>query len=255
VTDAIHCRECWLVHSATTACGLDAVALSRTDEGRAELKRRQNAAYARHGAARGATGYAEAWRWAQKAGAPYEALSALREGPDDSAALAAARKFNRDGEALALVLLGPTGVGKTLAASLVAVDFAARWPWNEQPSGGAVEPIRYVAAATLTRLSAYDAAAQHHVESLQRCQLLVLEDAGDEGTDLGRGLFVELLMARHAARRRTVITGNLRPSTFRERYGAAVADRIRSSGYAPDLFAEKSRRRRARPATKTEAET
>jgi hypothetical protein len=230
--------------------------MSKTDEGRATLQQRRTAAYARHAAARETSSYDEAWRWAQKAGVPYEALSALRGGPEDCAALTAARKFNRDAEALFLVLLGPTGVGKTLAATLVVVDFASRWPWNEQPSGGAVEPIRYVASSTLTRLSAYDAEAQRYVESLQRCHLLVLEDSGDEGTELGRGLFVELLMVRHTSRKRTVVTGNMRPSMFLERYGAAAWDRIRSSGYVPDLFTEKSRRRRSeKPEIKPTRET
>jgi DNA replication protein DnaC len=228
--------------------------MSQTPEGQAELEQRRKAAYARHGAARDANSYTEAWRWAQKAGAPYEALRTLREGPADSAALAAARKFNRDTEALFLLLLGPPGVGKTLAASLVAVDFASKWPWNEQPSGSPAEPIRYTDAAPLTRLSAFDAEAKRYVEALRSCQLLVLEDAGDEGTELGKGLFVELLMARHASRRRSVITGNLRPESFRARYGAAVADRIRTAGYVPDLFGEKSRRAR-RPQEMSEART
>lgn len=244
----ILCRDCWTVHNATTDCTLEAIRAWRTPEGRAELESRRKAVYARFGAARESSGYDEAWRWAQKAGVPYEALAALRQGPQDSAALTATRRFNRDSEALFLLLLGPPGVGKTLAASLAAVDFAAKWPWNEQPSGPQVEPLRYVDAATLTRLSAYDAEEKRYTESLRTCRFLVLEDIGDEGTDLGRGVLVEVLMARHAARRKTVLTGNLRPEAFRARYGAAVADRIRSTGLVPDLFGEKSRRTRRQEA-------
>lgn len=243
----IQCRDCWKVHDAYTDCTLEALHMWQTPEGKQELEGRRKALYAACAGDREANGYAEAWRWAQKAGTPYEALATLKRGPEDSTALAAARKFNRDADALFLLLLGPPGVGKTLAASLVAVDFASKWPWNEQAMGSAAEPIRYVDAATLTRLSAFDAEAKRYAEALRSCPLLVLEDVGDEGTELGKGLLVELLMARHAANRRTVLTGNLRPEAFRTRYGAAVADRIRAGGYVPGLFGEKSRRMRREP--------
>lgn len=241
----IACRECWRSHDAFSDCWDQVIALCGTDEGRAVLERRRKELYAKAAGERQASDLVEGWRWAQKAGAPYDALAALKRGPEESEALKAARKFNQDSEALFLLLLGPTGVGKTLAASLAVVDFASQWPWNEQPSGiGAAEPVRYVDSSSLTRLSAFDAEAGRYVDSLRSCHLLVLEDAGDEGTELGKGVFVELLMARHARRRRTVVTGNLRPPQFRQRYGEAVADRIRTSGYMPDLFSEKSRRRR-----------
>lgn len=242
----IQCHDCWLVHDIAFDCTLDALHMAQNPEGKEELERRKKAAYGAVASARDANAYAEAWRWAQKAGAPYEALRALRQGPDDSPALTAARKFNRDPEALFLLLLGPPGVGKTLAASLVVVDFASKWPWNDMPGGGAAEPIRYTDSASLTRLSAFDSEAKRYVESLRSCHMLVLEDAGDEGTEMGKGLFVELLMARHANRLRTVVTSNLRPEAFRARYGAAVADRVRASGYVPDLFGEVSRRARVR---------
>lgn len=250
----IQCRDCWLVHAAEFDCTLDTLHMSQNPESRQELERRKRAAYAAVAGTRDTNAYSEAWRWAQKAGAPYEALRTLREGPEDSRALTAARKFNRDSEALFLLLLGPTGVGKTLAASLAVVDFASKWPWNEGSTGSVVDPIRYTDCAPLIRLSAFDAEAKRYVEALRACPLLVLEDAGDEGTDVGRGLFIELLMARHAARRRTVVTGNLRPEAFRMRYGAAVADRVRSAGYVPDLFGEKSRRIRVRTQRRPEAE-
>jgi DNA polymerase III delta prime subunit len=244
VSFRISCRECWQDHDAHFDCWDIVRGLKATPEGAQELEQRRKAVYAAAAGAREANSYSEAWRWAQKAGAPHEALRKLREGPDECASLKAARTFNRDTEALFLLLLGPPGVGKTLAASLAVVDFASKWPWNEQPSGPGVEPIRYEAAANLTRLSAFDAEAKRYVESMRGCHLLVLEDCGDEGTELGKGLFVELLMARHASRRRTVITGNLQTAAFRARYGAAVADRIRACGYVPDLFGEKSRRTR-----------
>jgi hypothetical protein len=37
------------------------------------------------------------------------------------------------------------------------------------------------------------------------------------------------------------------PEEFRDRYGKAVADRIKSSGYVPSLAGEKSQRTKYRP--------
>jgi hypothetical protein len=246
----IVCRECWCVHDAYLDCYESMKALA-SEAGQTELWQRRKRLYSRAAGEREVVNYAEGWRWAQKAGVPYEALSTLRGRPEESEALKACRKFNADAMAIFLLLLGPTGVGKTLAASLAVVDFASRWPWNEQPSGQREEPIRYAQASSLTRLSAFNAEADRYVDSLRSCHLLALEDAGEEGTELGRGLFVELLLARHAKRKRTVITSNLRPTQFRDRYGAAVADRIQATGYVPNLFAEKSRRRKGNPLLKS----
>lgn len=241
----ISCRDCWKTHDAMRNCYADGFGLVLSESGRAELKARQKALYASYTARGEASGYSEAWTKAKKSGAPYEALKALKSGPRDSEALAAARKFNRDSESLFLVLLGPPGVGKTLAATLAVVDFCSKWPWNEQPSGGAnSEPVLFVDAATLTRLPTFDAESRKYTDRLRACRLLVLEDAGDEATEAGKALFVELLLAREKTNRRTVITANLRPEAFKLRYGDAVADRVRASGYVPNLFGEKSQRER-----------
>lgn len=223
---------------------LEILRLLKTPEGQAELKQRQTDVYTRYAARQDTQDLREAWGRAQKAGAPYAALAALKQGPRASIALTEAKKFSGDPQAMFLVLLGPTGVGKTMAAAQVAVDFAARWPWNNLSTGSTLEPIRYVDSSSLTRISAFDAEAQRYADALRKCPLLILEDAGDEGTELGKGLFVELLMGRHSSRKRTVVTSNLRPEAFKARYGSAIWDRIRESGFAPNLFGETSKRER-----------
>jgi DNA replication protein DnaC len=236
------CSDCWRIHGPALDCVLDALHMRQTEEGRAELARRKAEVYARAAGEDNKRRFEDGWHWAQKHHVPMPALRALRAGPGESKALTAARAFIRDREKLFLVLLGPTGVGKTLAAALVALDFCARWPWNQQSTGGTHSPLHYVDAATLTRLSAFDDEAQRYVQDLKDARLLVLEDAGDEGTELGKGVLVELLMHRHATERRTVLTSNLTREGFKARYGDAVADRVRSSGLVPNLSGEKSRR-------------
>lgn len=217
--------------------------LYRTPEGRKQLLAEYYETLRRRGNERAtASTPAEAWSWAQKSGAPYDALKKLRYGPEESVALTAAKEFNADPEALFLLLLGPTGVGKTLAASLVVVDFCGKYPWNQQSTGQSIHPVEYADAAAVARLSVYGDADKAYVDRLRNAHLLVLEDMGDEGTELGKGLLVEVLMHRHASRRRTVLTSNLTKDPFKARYGQAVADRIRSSGIIPNLHGQTSRR-------------
>lgn len=236
----IVCRDCWRIHDAYAKC--EGFSMWLTESGREEINRRKEAMYAKAAAEREHRDDGEAFHLAQKAGAPYQALAALKQGPRATLAIQEARKFNTDAEAVFLLLLGAAGVGKSLAATLVAVDFAKKWPWNEGQTGTDLEPLRYVDAVTLMRVSVFDSEAQRYVDGLKRCHLLVLEDVGDEGTELGKGLLVELLMTRHASRRRTVVTGNLVPNVFQERYGRAVWDRIKSSGYIPSLAGQTSQR-------------
>lgn len=166
-----------------------------------------------------------------RAGFPIQAVSALRNAqPRES--LDQAKTFVADKFALFLVMLGERGLGKTVAAAYVAQEFARRFAWNEQIGGGiAIEPIRCIPASTLTRMSAFEKSDDDLLYQLERAGLLVVDDMGDEGTELGKATLVDLLIRRHGKGRRTVITSNLRGDAFKERYGAALADRIRSSGF------------------------
>jgi DNA replication protein DnaC len=192
---------------------------------------------------------AEEWHRAAKAGVPADALATLRSNPKDTEALSAARRFCSPAGsfALFLLLLGRPGAGKTVAAAHVVLEFCRRWAWNEQPTGTTFEPVMWVEAARLTRMSAFDANDKAYVEQLTSTRLLVLDDAGDEGTELGKGVLVELLMARDARRRRTVLCSNLPAEEFKARYGEAVSDRVRKSGIVPNLAKAQSLRKRVTP--------
>ena len=229
------CRDCWTEHGPAHDCVREVLRLVATDAGRQELARRKAEVYAQAAGQAQSQRLADGLHWAQKHGVPYQALRALREGPRDSKALAAARSFIRDKDARYLLLLGATGLGKTLAASLVVTDFCARWPWNAQPSGNAHAPVHFVEAKQLTHASAFDAEKERYLQALKDCRLLVLDDVGDEGTDLGRGAVADLLAHRGDNGRRTVVTSNLTRDGFKARYGEAVARRIRDWGHVPTL--------------------
>lgn len=209
--------------------------MRETDEGRAALAQRKAAAYEKaHGAQEGSR-LSDGLHWAQKHGVPFDALRVLREGAKDNQALVAARQFIRAKDARYLLLLGRTRLGKTVAASLVMTDFCTRWPWNNQSTGNGLSPVHFVEAKRLTHASAFDSEKERHLQELRDCRLLVLDDAGDEGTELGRGALADLLTHRGDNGRRTVVTSNLTREGFKQRYGDAVARRIRDHGMVPNL--------------------
>jgi len=183
----------------------------------------------------------------RRAGFPVQAVSALRA-LEPREALDEAKRFVEDRAALFLVMLGDRGRGKTVGAAYVAQDVARRFNW-EQPSGGfQLEPFRCIPASTVTRLSAFSQTDTELLNALERCLLLVVDDMGDEGTDMGRGALVDLLIRRHSKGRRSVLTSNLRGDAFKARYGEALADRIRSSGYVLELKGTSMRGRHGRAA-------
>lgn len=92
-----------------------------------------------------------------------------------------------------LVLVGPTGTGKTVAA--------AWWAWTRRG--------RVVKASRLARMSWYDEA---RVDALIGAPALVVDELGTECDDakgVWRSRLDELCDARYDARRPTVITSNL----------------------------------------------
>lgn len=182
----------------------------------------------------------------QRMGVPQLALLGLR-GAKPNAALDGARTFvNAPREAIQyLLLVGATGVGKSVAAAWVLQQFAQRYPWDSQPTRGERQPALFVEARQLTRLSNFDAQQTAWLEELTAVQLLVLDDIGDEGTDAGRNALIDLCITRGDRGRRTVLTSNLTGETFKTRYGVALADRIRQRGIIPNLQGAPSMRRRS----------
>lgn len=179
-----------------------------------------------------------------RAGVPDYAAKALLA-PRQTPAVAAAKKFETDGSLLFLLLLGDKGLGKTVAAAHVLAHYAARYPWNTQPSGPSVEPMLFIAAREVTTVPAWEAANGTLMDTVKRTPMLVVDDMGQEGTTVGRDLLVNALFDRHAKGKRTVLTSNLRTDAFKARYGDALADRIRETGLVVPCVGQSMRERRA----------
>lgn len=188
----------------------------------------------------------------QAMGVPGTALLALR-GLQDRPALAAAKQWveiwGTPEKSLfpALVLAGPTGVGKSVAAAWCLQEFARNYDWNGQPSGPARTPAVWLDASELAGVT--DWKDQDRLEELRMARVLVIDDAGREGTPAGRERLSELIRVRVDHCRRTALATNAKGETFRERYGVVLADRLRSVAIAPNLSAEKSMRTPKHPPT------
>lgn len=179
-------------------------------------------------------------------GVPREALVALGRLQENALTQAARRFFGAPpGAVPMLALMGSTGLGKTVAAALVLQLFAKRWDWNGGVTGDTTPPAVFLPARMMTRLSSFDEADRRLFADARRCRLLVVDDLGDEATDFAKGHVVDLLMERIDANRRTVLTSNLKPGPFRQRYGHALSDRIQARSLAPKLEGESLRKRAA----------
>lgn len=124
-------------------------------------------------------------------------------------ALAATRQW-LDGRKAFLVLTGDKGLGKTVAAA-----------WALGKRGG-----RYLTAYALSRPGV-------NLEEVAAAPLLVIDQLGRENVGAS-GFFLssleEVLDARYAARRPTLMCCNLQPEQLAERYGEVIADRILEDG-------------------------
>ncbi len=171
-------------------------------------------------------------------------------------ALDAARAWAGTNGTGALLLLGPRGTGKTVAASWALTACATtrfhrcfcdacngveatRDCLIEEAHPGRVVDERLAAHHGLFVKAGELCSALHRPggEELwsraRRVRVLVIDDLGREYSDQhGRWLSeLDLLIDdRHEARLRTVLTGNLTPEEFKARYGERIADRIRQDG-------------------------
>lgn len=122
-----------------------------------------------------------------------------------------------------LVLSGPAGIGKSLAA--------AHWLWLCTEGAAPINypSHRWYTAAQLCTLSSYDG----EMSRLNTCGQLVIDDLGCEYIDRHGHLnsrLDALIDTRYAQERKTLITTNLNAADFTERYGARVIDRLREGG-------------------------
>jgi DNA replication protein DnaC len=128
-----------------------------------------------------------------------------------------------------MAMSGDTGSGKNVAAVYAAVR-----------KGGA-----YYLATRLGDLALGD---NPRLRELARVPLLVLDELGRENTiGATQSRMVGLLTERHDDRLATLITTNLPPVQFGERYGKHLLDRIQNSGGYIELKGESRRRKGERP--------
>lgn len=105
-----------------------------------------------------------------------------------------------------LLLLGPTGRGKSFAATWLVAELGATW-----------------IAATECRVAGWDDLRPKAVDA----RVLVLDDLGREATDWSARELADVLELRHNRGRLTVATSNLPSKRLLERYGERLASRWR----------------------------
>lgn len=162
--------------------------------------------------------------------------------PQDTEALGVVKRWLGEKGLTWLVLCGPKGTGKSVAAT---------WAVREAIRSGGTGAFR--GAAALAKLSGFDAGAAE-MAHLKRVHLLVLDDVGTELlTEYARAQFHELLDHRHENYGRTILTSNLMwlPTTrngvttpgLEGRLGERLVDRMAQAGRRVQLAPQKSMRR------------
>lgn len=144
-------------------------------------------------------------------------LATAAAAPRDSGPMALAQEWWA-GTKPWLVMLGATGVGKSVAAA-----------WVLTRALEARQSVLWVSASELAmRAGGFD--GQTFALRLKGVELLVIDDIGTEHlTDFSRSVRDEVLMFRHEALSRTVLTSNLDGKAFAERLGVRMADRLRGA--------------------------
>jgi DNA replication protein DnaC len=171
--------------------------------------------------------------WAlSEARVPSRAREAWEDGLRETEAVKALHRWLESGRTFLLLTGGP-GTGKTVAS----VEAVAR-----------LKRARFARAVETCRLGLYTHGDVERMAELRRCRLLVLDDLGAEFlSDVWLSQFDELVDYRYGERLRTVFTSNLTPESFRDRYGARVADRIRHDGQVVRCGDLSLRRQEVRP--------
>lgn len=156
-------------------------------------------------------------------------------------------RWYRDPNRRVLALIGPTGVGKTVAAALVATVYAKRH-----------ERVRYLREPALVKWSSSSTLTHEaRVEELHEADLLIVDELGTTLSTQGekaRDAMFAMLDDRLAREARTILIGNLcetLPSgkqrgsadALGKAYGGRFMDRLREVGVIVELHGESMRGR------------
>lgn len=148
-------------------------------------------------------------------------LTAAKGSVSPLKSLVAMREFltKPDPEKSTAMLLGGTGVGKTLAASLWLLHV-------NTPKYSNTKPKRFISSTEFCGISAYDDAK---LSMVFKSSFLVLDDVGEDYSDkrdFNVSRLAHLMGARHADMLPTVITSNLSTAEFKQTYGARIESRM-----------------------------
>ena len=158
----------------------------------------------------------------------------------ETEALGVVKRWRADASLTWLVMCGPKGTGKSVAAT---------WLVREVINAG--DSAAFRRASELAKLSQFDAGAAE-LEHLKHVHLLVLDDFGAELlTDYARAQLFEVLDHRHENYGRTIITSNLawldteKAPGLASRLGERLVDRVAQAGRTVQLQPVKSMRRKS----------
>lgn len=159
---------------------------------------------------------------------PVDVLRALRE-IRDTEPVAWMRAHAEDRFSL---LIGTVGTGKTVAACVPLLTHFAERRWFKNGDEGKIVMPRsalFVSLSDMASWSLWDPVDRSMQRMAVDTELLVLDDLGTERGD-GAAVVHAIIASRNAAQRRTVLTTNMAPPEFSERYGARILDRLRGEG-------------------------
>lgn len=129
-----------------------------------------------------------------------------------------------------LILAGSVGTGKSLAAAWALWDRLAMTSPVNVHTGEKVPPDgrMWISAQDVANLNPQWSPDRDALDHLKSIPLLVVDDVGEE--DGSPAKVATLVCSRCADGLRTIVTTNLDPRTFRDRYGERLIDRLRQCG-------------------------
>lgn len=177
--------------------------------------------------------WAECVAQVERLGCPHETTRWARKPNPTDAMQGAKAWWAQRATRPVLVMLGESGVGKSVCAAYALAKFAELRPWwRDRATGSPARPAMWVSCPEVGRLALLREADEGLLRDATAAQMLVLDDLEADGAAAGMRALGSLIASRLDNGRLTVITGNLPPNGARKAYGNHVADRLRAMAYA-----------------------